>query len=311
MIFRIFCCLSTLLVAADVPKVGAPATFTGGVGSFRVACSVDHATIRTDQTLRLTLEITGEGDLSAASAPSLKQWPDLLDDFQPTGDPDTKRQPNGVAFVYSLKPQRAGVLTIAPLRLTFYHPERRRFETTATKSLQVQVEPAARIGPEAVIQPEAGGAESSVSAVLWATAAAFLIFSASGAAIWLLRRREQPEAAKPKSAIRPVAARKFPVTRDDRAGEQEPVARAYTQLRRAAGMQLGRDCGSMTTEELVQAFRDHGLSEERLLEMQRILQAADRARFARGERDSSELVLRIQELAETLHRRTQSGESVD
>lgn len=304
MTYFLVCCLSTLI--AEVPKAGAPATFTGGIGSFRVACFVDRPSLHADQTLQLTLEIAGDGDVSAVVAPSLERWPGMLDQFQPVATPATKHTADGVTFIYTLRPNRTGELTIAPLRLTFYQPRHRRYETAATKSLQVQVEPSATIGPEGVIHP-AGGSAASIPPVVW-WLVVLLALPAAAVLVRLSRRRTSRREAPLQTTARSSAVREVPIPRQDRERAQDPVAAAYTKLRDAAAEQLGRDCRSLTSAELLQVFRDHGISGESLVEMQQTLQAVDRARFGNAsEKSTSELAREVQELAERVRRRTGVG----
>ncbi len=127
-----------------------PATFCGGIGSYRLGASANPINLRVGDPLTLTLNVEreqGSGSLDLISAPDLTANSRFAADFEildknPTGhkEGDVKR------FEYALRPKRAGV-GIPPVAVTVFNPDTERFSEIVTKPIGLSVAAASTLSP--------------------------------------------------------------------------------------------------------------------------------------------------------------------
>ncbi len=156
-------------VTVEVREVPSPrpATFCGGIGSYRVTAAASPNTLRVGDPLTLRLDIErgqGSGSLDLISAPNLEANAKLAADFEiidknPTGHTEgaTKR------FEYALRPKRAGV-GVPALNLTIFNPDTELFSEIATEPIALSVTESSQLKPGELVGAVGGGANEAIKA---------------------------------------------------------------------------------------------------------------------------------------------------
>jgi hypothetical protein len=148
-----------------LPTAGQPRGFDpAAVGQFTIAARVDHERAPVGEPVTLTLTITGQGNLRKLPAPPLEPlagWkaydPKVSVNIQP-GD-----VVSGVKTVeYLLLPERPGTTMIPAFVLPYFDPAAGTYTTQKTAPLRIEVvgEAAAGAGKAAPLVPAGGGAEN-------------------------------------------------------------------------------------------------------------------------------------------------------
>jgi hypothetical protein len=106
-----------------LPEAGQPDTFTGLVGQFEVAASIDRTSADTNEALTYRLEVSGTGnirtlsDLELGFPPAFEVYPpDITEQVEPTADGVLGRK----MFEYVLVPRAPGQVTIPPVELNYF-----------------------------------------------------------------------------------------------------------------------------------------------------------------------------------------------
>lgn len=109
-----------------------PADFTGAVGRFTVATSINPTPLKTYQAATYSYVVTGTGNLKYIKAPEIT-FPKQMDVYDPKTN--LKVNPGGgdmsgsVQIDYPFIPQFAGDFTIPASRFTFFNPETGKYES--------------------------------------------------------------------------------------------------------------------------------------------------------------------------------------
>ena len=160
----------TLRVLA--PPAGAPAGFTGAVGTFEISAALADDTFRAGEPTTLTLSVRGRGSFSRLSVNGLSPSDDLgsygvRSNFTPGPTPTAGEK----VFSQTIAPRRAGTLTIPAVTLTYLDPYERRYVSRQTAPMRITVAasggdltaaaPASSMGQAAPAELAAGGAAAA------------------------------------------------------------------------------------------------------------------------------------------------------
>jgi hypothetical protein len=125
-----------------LPVQGRPPEFCGGVGSFRIAASVDRRELAVGETLRLQLRIEGEGNLAACTPPVLG-WDGFVV-HGPLDDTSAGKR----TWTWDLVP-RSQVREVPAIRLAFFDPQPDAgYRTLATGAVAITVRAGAGANPD-------------------------------------------------------------------------------------------------------------------------------------------------------------------
>jgi hypothetical protein len=147
----------------SLPDEGRPADFTGAVGRFTVAVTVEPDVVAVGGTLRWIWTVRGAGNLEAFTVPSAP----ALDGFHVLGRLE-ERQEGARVFVLELSALRPGALGLPPVAFGYFDPdagEEGAFATAVSEALAVTVIGQAAVEsvePVAVEREPAGDAPASV-----------------------------------------------------------------------------------------------------------------------------------------------------
>lgn len=113
---------------------GAPASFCGGVGSFKMSAELTRDSLRTHDAASLKVSISGKGNLALLEAPKLE----FPLDFEVYDVKTTES--NGVkTFEFPFIPRSAGDFVIGPVEYSFYDITAKRYVTLSSKPLPIKV----------------------------------------------------------------------------------------------------------------------------------------------------------------------------
>ncbi|MCO6477535.1 MAG: protein BatD [Phaeodactylibacter sp.] len=123
---------------------GAPPSFSGGVGEFRMASSISRATITTDDALTLTITVNGSGDIKRVQAPELRA-PESFELYEPKVAEEASYEDAGgitgkKVFEYLLLPREAGQFQLRPA-FSYFSPDSARYVTINETVYNITVRP--------------------------------------------------------------------------------------------------------------------------------------------------------------------------
>jgi hypothetical protein len=296
-----------LTLTADPLPGTAPASFSGAVGQFGMAAFVENDRVATGEPVRLTVEISGTGNVATLAAPTV-EVPDGFDRFDPDQDRQIDRGTTPLrgtrTFTYTLVPRGGGRFEIPPIAWSYYDPEARQYRTLRSAAFPITVTGAA--GPAVTAVPEAEALDPRVplglmTEVSWRprtpavrVSAALLIGGLGLPLLALLgllavrrhaarRTDDSPEAralrAHPEARRRLTEAR---AALDDTRAFYAAIERA---LRAFLAERLVFPAQGLSRAALNDALAARGLSVETRAEVDRLLAIAERAQFAPGSTD--------------------------
>ncbi len=116
----------------SLPTDGQPDNFQNVVGNWRLDARLDSDAVQTNESVMLTVKISGQGNVGFLPAPEVRVPPDI-ELYDPEVDIH-KRPANGTisgekTFSYLLIPRRPGAQAIPPVELSFFDPERKQYRT--------------------------------------------------------------------------------------------------------------------------------------------------------------------------------------
>ncbi len=127
---------------------GAPASFGGGVGSYRLEAALTRDSLRTHDAASLRVTVSGTGNVSLLEAPKIAFPPDF--EVYDVKSSDLK---GGKQFEYPFIPRSAGEFVIGPVEYSYYDVSSGRYVTLRSQELPIRVE---RSGEQTGAAPAGG-----------------------------------------------------------------------------------------------------------------------------------------------------------
>lgn len=122
---------------------GAPATFGGGVGSFRISASLSKDQLKMHEATSLTVTVSGRGNVSLLEAPKVN-FPADMDVYDTKTTENTDKTTGGTSgskvVEYPFIPRSHGEFTIAPIEYSYYDVNAGKYETISTGPITFNVE---------------------------------------------------------------------------------------------------------------------------------------------------------------------------
>lgn len=121
---------------------GAPASFTGGVGTFRMSAGFSSDSVSAHEATSLKVEISGTGNINLVEAPKVQLPADFeAYDVRKTDDITTgaSGSTGTLIFEYPFIPRAPGVFEIEPVEFTYYDIEAGRYRTLSSGPLRLKV----------------------------------------------------------------------------------------------------------------------------------------------------------------------------
>ena len=122
--------------------------FTGAVGSFRAAATLDRAALAIGEAATLRFKVSGRGNLKwVETAPALRLAGAKV--YPPQVKSDLTTSESGVSgsrtWEFVIVPESSGRIEIPALELAYFDPQQRRMERARTAALALTVAPAAQM----------------------------------------------------------------------------------------------------------------------------------------------------------------------
>ncbi|MCY2961132.1 MAG: BatD family protein [Planctomycetota bacterium] len=127
------------VLVKPIPEEGRPIDWSGGIGTFESSAIPDRRDVVAGDSIKLTVEWTGEGNLEFFDAPDLARL-DAFRAFRVYGTQD-RRTPNRRAVTYDLAPIEASVTEIPAVPLQIFDTATGRYAAVATKPVPIRVRP--------------------------------------------------------------------------------------------------------------------------------------------------------------------------
>ena len=119
-----------------------PADFSGGVGRFSISAEMDKQQVKENTPVTITVKVEGRGNLNMLKQPVIA-FPRGFDTYDTKQTDDFKLTAEGlngsVGYEFVAVPQRKGVFTIPPARLTYYDSGSHSYRTVQTDSFRLEV----------------------------------------------------------------------------------------------------------------------------------------------------------------------------
>ena len=124
----------------DLPA-GAPDSFRGGVGDFKISAKMSKEGIKSNEAASLIVTISGNGNLSMLEAPKIDFPPDFeVYDLKSTDKTSASGTSGSKTFEYPFIPRSHGDFTIPAIEYAYYDYAHGRYVTTSTGDIPVTVE---------------------------------------------------------------------------------------------------------------------------------------------------------------------------
>jgi hypothetical protein len=122
---------------------GAPPSFKGAVGTFRIRATIDSSTVQVGQPVRLRIQIEGTGNI-ATLQPPVVEAPADVEMYDPkeqvSVDRDGARVRGTKTFTYVLVPQAGGIYRVPPITFSYFDPTPAEYRTVRATVASLQVE---------------------------------------------------------------------------------------------------------------------------------------------------------------------------
>ena len=121
---------------------GAPASFNGAVGNFRLSSKMPMAEIESNSADQIEITISGSGNLKFITAPvvtlpeSFEQYDTKIVDNITASATDTS---GNITYTYPFVARSAGEFTIEPIRFSYFNPATGEYNTLSTEPFTITV----------------------------------------------------------------------------------------------------------------------------------------------------------------------------
>jgi hypothetical protein len=130
------------VVAVPLPTAGRPPDWSGAVGEWRASARVATTKARVGDALLVTVRVEGQGNVTLLPRPTLDvSWATVVPADERVQLDSTPTQLRGSKeFDYLVTPREAGAQTVPAVRLAYFDPRARRYETSVTAPIAVRVD---------------------------------------------------------------------------------------------------------------------------------------------------------------------------
>lgn len=121
---------------------GAPNSFSGGIGQYRMAAEIEKNTITTDDAIKINMRIIGTGDPKIVQAPA-QDFGAQLEVYEPNilredQDLDEGFVRTDKVFEYLVVPKQTGRYSISP-KFSYYDPDSNAYQTLTAGPFSINV----------------------------------------------------------------------------------------------------------------------------------------------------------------------------
>lgn len=124
------------------PLPAKPANFSGGVGEFTLASSINAKDVKTNDAVTIKLTISGSGNMKLISTPEVK-FPEDFEVYDPKVTNNFEASRAGLSGTQTIEylaiPRHAGNFTIPPVEFTYFDLKSNSYETLKTEAYNINV----------------------------------------------------------------------------------------------------------------------------------------------------------------------------
>lgn len=298
-----------LVVVKSLPQ-GAPSSFYGGVGNFKINVGVDKNKLKTNEAVTLKLVVTGTGNLKLMGTPKV-EFPSTFEVFEPKVsdniNPSQQNASGSKTFEYVAIPRASGSFEIGPVDFTYFDPSAEKYVSVQSKTVNLEVIPDSSATGAVVLT--SGLSKEDVKFIgkdirfiktnsarlkpinsfvvgspmyLFSYILVVILF-----AVFLFVFRKYRKQIQDVGFVRNKHAQKIAQKRLQVAQEMlrlDEGEKFYEEIHKAlwgyASDKLNLPIASLTTESVREALSGKGVSESAIDEFIRIIEACEYARFA-------------------------------
>jgi hypothetical protein len=128
------------VIARELPAEGRPPDFSGTVGKYSISAAVNKNVVETGQPVTLTIRISGKGNVKSIAEPVIAESQDFRVYKSGSNEQISKSadELSGTKVIEQVFiPKRPGELTIPSLTLTYFDPDRGKYQTLRTEPIQI------------------------------------------------------------------------------------------------------------------------------------------------------------------------------
>lgn len=144
---------------------GAPASFSGAVGSFTMETDLPEERIAANSGATFTVKISGTGNLTFVQAPKLN-LPGSFEQYNVKTTESINASAGGISgyrqFEYPFIARAEGTYDIAPIEFSYFDPARMQYVTRQSQPQTLEITPDTRSGGDAVVLPGRGLSKEEV-----------------------------------------------------------------------------------------------------------------------------------------------------
>ena len=119
---------------------GAPASFAGGVGQFRISAKVSRDTLKTHEAASLLVTVSGTGNVSLLEAPKVILPPDMeVYDTKVSDKLDRNGLTGSKFYEFPFIPRSHGDFVIEPIKYSYYDVNQKKYVTLETAPIPLTV----------------------------------------------------------------------------------------------------------------------------------------------------------------------------
>lgn len=125
-----------------LPATGAPPSFNGAVGDYKMEVTLDKTETKPDEPVSLTVNITGVGNIKMLDVPKV-QLPADLETFDPKSNEKISKKNNVISgsksYEYLIIPRRGGTFKIPPVEFSYFDLEKQQYVAQQSQEYEIKV----------------------------------------------------------------------------------------------------------------------------------------------------------------------------
>lgn len=329
---RTFVGRSLAIEVVPLPADGQPAGFrANNVGQFRVTSEVDRTKLRQGEAVRLSVQISGTGNIALVELPPLAEITGLRS-YEPKPEtpqlvPGKDKLQGSRVYTMLLVAEQAGNLTIPAIELPFFDPDLGKYRMAKSKPivLEVEADPNARVSTDSPSGDDTEDVEDELLAPpiaeqtlprvavreRWLTRERWWLGSLAAPAVlglaWLglsLRERYGPDDAARARASEAARRRQLLNQANGALDDGEGFYPTLGSLLHVAAVaRAGTEGVGLTRDRLMKLLAERGVPSEEVEQLTELLEACDAARFGAGGGDVAQRSAHLERARALLGRR--------
>ena len=129
-----------VVVTVSPLPAGAPASFAGGVGEFKISAKVSKDTLKTHEAASLLLTVSGRGNVSLLESPKVNFPPDMeVYDIKVSDKIDKTGLSGSRTYEFPFIPRSYGDFVFDPIRYSYYDVNQNKYVTLETQPIDLTV----------------------------------------------------------------------------------------------------------------------------------------------------------------------------